>query len=355
MRVTFVDPDPASAYPVAALRSLGWDVHVLRTERRAHGGGARLARALMMALGPGLVHLPGATRVGDWSRLGSAKGARMVLSVAAHDAVAPAGGSGEAWPVADALHVESEGVAEWLRSRGAERSLIEVIPRAPDRHLLGAPAPPVSHAQPLRILSVGPLSWTQGYEHALAAVALLDARGVRCEYRIAGVGPYREAIAFARRQLGLERRVAFVAPRARSELRTHFRWASVYLDAAVVPTSPGPALDANAAGIPAVSTDPATHRTAALAVGRRDPVALADALAAIASDTALRARLIATGRVRALSAPREEAQAARLAALYQRVLGPRRQRREPAPPKSRTSRGNASAAATTIGPSAGTT
>lgn len=143
-----------------------------------------------------------------------------------------------------------------------------------------AGSPPGADAQPpppgaLRILSAGRLEWERGYEYAIQAVALLAERGVECEYRILGEGPYLDALLFARHQMGAGPRVRFVPPgdRPADEL---LRWADVFLDAAVA-GGPSPATeDAAALGLPVVSTG------GDVPLPRRDHRALADSIAASA-------------------------------------------------------------------------
>jgi glycosyltransferase involved in cell wall biosynthesis len=243
-----------------------------------------------------------------------------VVSVSGDEALAMSFGGRSAPPVATAFHVESESLAALLNGARAT-AVVAVIPPVPDPVLLAEQQAPPSPAMPLRILGIGPLSWTQGYEHALSAVRLLMERGVPCEYRIAGRGEYCDPINFACRQLRLGARVALVEPRSRSELRDLLRWATVLVDASVAPTSPKPILDAHAGGVPVVTTERATHRDAVLVVRRRDPKALAAALNALVGDGALRARLADAGRKRALRALGEAEQAARFGDLYFAATG----------------------------------
>jgi glycosyltransferase involved in cell wall biosynthesis len=162
---------------------------------------------------------------------------------------------------------------------------------------------PYGRAQ-LRVVGIGPLSWMQGYEHALSAVNLLIERGVACAYRIVGRGVYFDAVAFAAHQLGLDGCVELVQPHPRADLRAHLRWAEVLVDSSVAAVSPRPVFDAHAAGVPVVTTEPA-HSDAAIVVPRRDPAALCDALDALVRDRGLRAQLVAAGHRRALQLPSE--------------------------------------------------
>jgi colanic acid/amylovoran biosynthesis glycosyltransferase len=136
---------------------------------------------------------------------------------------------------------------------------------------LRPPAPAGQAAPDLRVLSVADLTWRAGLDHALHAVRLAADRGVACEHRIVGEGPYLDALRFARHQLELEGRAAFVSPGERS-LDAHLDWADVLLDATLT-GPPSPALaEAQARGLAVVST---------ATLPRRDPRALAEALTAL--------------------------------------------------------------------------
>jgi glycosyltransferase involved in cell wall biosynthesis len=178
------------------------------------------------------------------------------------------------------IEVEGDALAELLLARGYER--VEVVPPEADGRLRDLGEPRERGDDVLRILGVGHLSWTQGYEYALQGIALLAERGVGCRYRIVGRGEFADAVAFARRQLGVERLVELV-PDHDLGLPEHYAWADVFLSAAVAPRSPQVLVNARAAGLPIVTTElpfePGKHDAL---VPRRDPGAIAAALARVA-------------------------------------------------------------------------
>jgi len=130
----------------------------------------------------------------------------------------------------------------------------------------------------LRLLSVGDLTWRHGYEHGLHAVHLLLDRGFACEYRVVGGGPHLPALRFARHQLRLEEHVELVEAGAGAY---DLRRADAYVHPAVADVPLDRLDEALAAGLAAVSTAGEPSRRLVL-VPRRDPWALADALAALA-------------------------------------------------------------------------
>jgi glycosyltransferase involved in cell wall biosynthesis len=140
---------------------------------------------------------------------------------------------------------------------GADRHASPPEP-APPPVGTGAPGPGA-----LRLVSTAPLEWESGYEYAIHAVALLAERGVDCEYAITGQGPYRDALLFARHQMGVTQRVLLTDGEAPGPA------ADLFVDASVA-GAPRPV----PAGMEAVvASGPG-------AVARRDPHALADAIAA---------------------------------------------------------------------------
>lgn len=146
----------------------------------------------------------------------------------------------------------------------------------------------------LRMLSVGPLTWEHGLEHSIQAVRLLADMGVPCEYRIVGEGSHVGAVAFARHQLGVQGQVELLGPDGHDGLEEQVRWADVYVDPAVTDTTPATGLDtALLHGVPFVATarDRALPDGGGLTVARRAPREMAEALARLANDPALRAQM----------------------------------------------------------------
>ncbi len=290
--------------PAQATAADGSDAHVARGR----------ARAATRALSD---HQLG-SRVGEKSAVGSAQ-TRLVAGFSGHDL------DGQPferlWSTASGFHFESEALAEFARRSGMTGTTVSVVPPLADAELLARPPKGEVGRAELRMLSVGPLSWTQGFDHALAAVRLLRERGLACHYRIVGAGEYEDAVSFARYQLGVEENVELVRPTGRRGLREQLDWADVLVVAAVVPTSPTVVLDAQAAGLAVVTTEaPPAGADGAIVVPRRDASALADALARIATDMDLRRRLAEAGRRAATASQDLDDQLRRFRDLYRTVL-----------------------------------
>jgi glycosyltransferase involved in cell wall biosynthesis len=198
-----------------------------------------------------------------------------------------------------------------------------------ERATVLAPPPPVPYrrrrrddpAEPLRVLSSGPILWEHGLEHAVQGVSLLADRGVDVEYRILGEGEHLPAVAFARHQLGVSDRVELVHMTGTDGLAEELARTDVVLDAAVADSARQTALDsAVLAGIPFVATEreAALPDGAGIVVPRRDPEAVAEALARLARDPEL-ARSMSPDGDRVVSDPLER-HLDDLVAVYRGVL-----------------------------------
>ena len=82
---------------------------------------------------------------------------------------------------------------------------------------------------PLRILTVGRLTWKKGYEYALKALVLLKNAQINFEYHIVGEGHYREAIMYSIYQLGLTKNVMLIGKISTVEVKNEMEWADIYI------------------------------------------------------------------------------------------------------------------------------
>jgi colanic acid/amylovoran biosynthesis glycosyltransferase len=236
------------------------------------------------------------------------------------------------WDGADALHLLGEDLWRRALRRGcppAKRHVL--IPPAIDTAFFDpGDRNPLDVAgkreRPLRILSLGRLEWKKGYEYALQAVRLLMDQGVCCEYRIIGDGEYLEPVALARHQLGLEAAVQFLGARPHGEVKAQALWADVFLHAAVSEGFCNAVLEAQAMRLPVVCTDAdglaenVLDGVTGWVVARRNPEALAEKLAVLARDPALRERMAGAGRQRVVTQFQLADQIAAFEALYREVL-----------------------------------
>jgi glycosyltransferase involved in cell wall biosynthesis len=282
----------------------------------------RYLRAVLLALRPDVVHVATAATAHRFAATAALAGARLVVSLGGDElAIGPDDPDewGRLWARADGVVVETAGLAELARRLGAPEGAVAVVPPRVEP-AVGAVPPRDGDGRPLRVLSVGPLAWWQGLEHSLRAVRLLADRGVASDYRIVGEGEFVDALGFARHQLGLEHAVELVEP-GRQPLAELLGWADVLVSPAVAPASLRPVYAALARGLPVVTTEaPAGAEEAVLSVPRRDPEAIAESLALVVRDAAVRERLSAAGRAWTASASGPEERVSALLGLYRSVL-----------------------------------
>lgn len=269
--------------------------------------------ATIVGLRPDLVHFEfGSLAVGRLA-IGVRTGAAVTVSFRGYDlnyvGLDRPDHYREVWDHAAAVHVL--GTDLWRRAvhRGAPPDLPHtVIPPAIDVDAINPaptrPGPVGTPSNPLRLLSIGRLHWKKGYDHALEAVARLRDRGLQVEHRIVGDGDHLEAVSFWRHQLELDDVVHLLRAVPPAEVARQLAWADVLVHAATSEGFCNAVVEAQAHGVPVVCSDAdglpenVEHRVTGLVVPRRDPAALADGVAALASDGDQRATMGAAGRAR---------------------------------------------------------
>ena len=250
--------------------------------------------ARLRSLRPDLVHFHSGHAAWKGLRKGQLRSSTIAVSFRTDgdDVVSRDLEVGLVWQRADAMFFSTRAALEHALEHGCpeERAAILEQPAwLPDR----------DHQREggdgtLRIVSAGPLVWEQGFEHSIHAVRLLLDQGVPCEYRIIGDGTHAAAVAFARHQLGLHDHVHLLPQDGAGQLPQELLSADVFVDPAVADATPSaPLATAQAHGVPYVATSrrPPLPDGAGLEVPRRDPRALAAALAELAADPEMRERM----------------------------------------------------------------
>ncbi len=330
----------AGLLPAAVVRCL------LRTPRATlaylrrlgHGGLRRLyLDAEIAVLRPRLIHFEFGALAPGREDLGELLDARLVVSFRGYDlnrvGLEDPEHYAEVWRRADALHFLGRDLRRRALERGCPaRRKHALIPPALDpelfdpgqrRHRDAAG----SEDRPLRVLSVGRLEWEKGYDYSLAALRLLEDRGLACEMRIVGDGSQLAAVAFARHQLGLSG-VELLGARDADAVREEMRRADVFLHLAVSEGFGNAVVEAQAMALPVVASDagglPENVRDGdtGFIVPRRDPAAAAERLSELARDPALRQRMGEAGRRRAVEHFQLADQAKSFDRLYRELLQP---------------------------------
>jgi glycosyltransferase involved in cell wall biosynthesis len=174
------------------------------------------------------------------------------------------------------------------------------------------PARATRSGAPLRLACVGTLHEVKGQAVLIDACRRLAARGIEVRCELVGDGPDRGALERQARSAGLEGRVLFLGALTRAQVAARLRDS----DVAVVPSVPSrdgrreglpvalleaaasarPVIASRLSGIPEAIDD----GVQGLLVEPGDAQGLADAIAALAADPALRERLGAAARERML-------------------------------------------------------
>jgi glycosyltransferase involved in cell wall biosynthesis len=118
---------------------------------------------------------------------------------------------------------------------------------------------------------------------------------------IAGSGPERDALERLAGELGIGAQVHFTGKLDSGEMAELYRRATICLNTALADNMPNSVLEALASGLPVVSTNVGgvpylvEHEKTAVLVEPGDAAAMAEAMARVIEDHALRGRLIRNG------------------------------------------------------------
>ena len=321
-------PQPTETFlaaKVVGLLQRGWDVRVAASEPSQpewHRFFPALAQVgwrpqdllvgpidadLVRAVDPALVHLELAVHGPVWAASLASAGPPLVTTLRGSDMRTVGLGDGDhyagLWPHLAFVESRSEDLWQIAQRRGCPPEMPHAVIRTgvdveafavPDRRYDG---PIGGQERPVRILSVGRLDWKKGYPYALHALRLLLDRGIDCRLTIVGDGPRINEVRYCARDLRLEEAVEFAGLLDRSGVIAGMRQADLLLHASVSEGVPNAVIEAQAAGLPVVASDVGGTREgvevgqSALLVPSRDPRALADAVAQVAADGALRRRM----------------------------------------------------------------
>lgn len=237
--------------------------------------------------------LPLARLAGVPVRAAGRRGAEACLTGLRHRAVEAIGRRAASVHLCNSL----ARAAEVVRTEGVSGSRVLVIPNG-----VGIPAVVADPArEPARGVVVAQLRPGKGHADLLTALASLDRPPSVC---LVGDGPHRRTIEELADRLGLGGvvRLAGQRPDAREVLPAY--------QFAILPSHseglPNAVLEAMAAGLPVIATavggvpDVVVDGVTGILVPPHSPPALAEAIARLAADPALRARLGAAGRAAAM-------------------------------------------------------
>lgn len=273
--------------------------------------------AAVIALAPDAIHFEFGSQAVGRTDLGKLLGCRLSVSFRGYDlnyvGLDDPDYYAELWRDVDAVHVLGQDLWRQALRRGCPPDMpraaippaIDVNKFYPDEADTSPLIKKIGTAErPFRILSVGRLESKKGYEYGLATIQHLIGNGLAVEYHIVGGGTYFEPLVFARHQMGLDDTATFLGPQPHMAVVEQMAWADVFLHPAVSEGFCNVVLEAQAMRLPVVASDAGglpenvdDGRTGFI-VPRRDPVAMAEKLALLATDDALRRAMGAAGRER---------------------------------------------------------
>jgi colanic acid/amylovoran biosynthesis glycosyltransferase len=232
---------------------------------------------------------------------------------------------------ADAVHCVSTQIAEVVTELSGRRTGLWINRPAIDTAAIVERAPRTA-SRSIQIVTTGRLVWQKGFDHLLAALALLDRRGVEFHAEILGDGELRKALAFSIGDLGLEGRVTLVGAVSSEEVLARMRRADVFVLSSHTEGISNAALEAMAVGLPIVTTaaggmiEAVTDGVEGFVVPVRDASALADRIEILALDGPRRVVMGHAARARAVREFGIERQVATFEAMYEDVLRRRAER-----------------------------
>jgi glycosyltransferase involved in cell wall biosynthesis len=157
---------------------------------------------------------------------------------------------------------------------------------------------------PLRLLYIGRLAREKGLHEVLWGLKCARKQGVKVQFVIAGSGPEEECLKRLAGELGLTNDVSFVGPVFGQDKVNLFDTVDVFVLASYAEGLPYALLESMAAGVPVIVTrvgaipDVVADCIHGLFVPPRDPAAISHAVATLASNRQLLARMSAACRKR---------------------------------------------------------
>jgi glycosyltransferase involved in cell wall biosynthesis len=193
------------------------------------------------------------------------------------------------------------------------------------------PYVPPAPGAPLRLFACGRLNVVKGHQDLLSALRLLLDRGIEVQLDIAGEddaggGGYHLELQRHLEALGLERHARLLGAISAAEVRRHLLAADVFALASWHEPLGVAYMEAMACEVPTIGTDAGgvreliTDGETGMLVPPQSPEALADAIAAVAADRDLCARLSKAGRAHVEAGFRASLGAEALIAGMQRVV-----------------------------------
>ena len=205
----------------------------------------------------------------------------------------------------DAYHMISHYLLNDRRELGLPETIpYRIIEPAIDLDLFQPKNSEEKDSDTLVILSIGQLSWANGYEFAVDAIAIVRDAGIPLQYVILGQGNYGEPIQFAIHQHGLHDVVKLVGNVSCETMVDYLSQCDIFLHSALEEGFCNAALEAQAMGIPVITSDAGglpewvEDGVTGFVVPRRNPKAMAEKIIELARNHELKRSLGAAGSKR---------------------------------------------------------
>jgi len=243
---------PHISIPLAGklIKQYGWDIRKLFIQFTLYYP--------MLSVKPDIVHFEYGTLAHRFSDIKKFIQCKTSVSFRGYDlnyvGLEDKGYYNKVWNSFDGFHFLGNDLKKRAIKRGYQTGKTEaLIPPGIDTGFFKYDEPQKTNDK-LVIISVGRLVWKKGYEYGLQAVAILKQKNIPFEYRIIADGNYEQPIRFAISELGLENEVRLLGGKSPEEIRDELSKADVFLHPAVSEGFSNAVLEAQAMGLPVITT-----------------------------------------------------------------------------------------------------
>ena len=171
-----------------------------------------------------------------------------------------------------------------------------------------SPSGTVPFAKSLKILAIGRLVETKGFEYLIDACRILRDKGIGFECQIVGSGSLEKSLRLQVANLKLQDKVRFLGLKTQNEIKELFQGATVLVQPSIMARNgdrdgiPNVILEAMALGTPVISTnfsgipEAVVDKQTGVLVPEKDSLALADAIENLWKNVSLKEKLVKNSR-----------------------------------------------------------
>lgn len=192
------------------------------------------------------------------------------------------------WPRLDKVHTISDDLYNVALGLGMPSTIpVKKITPAIDIEKFRGNVATQKIEQPLKILTVARLHWKKGIEYALAAMKLLQERGIDFHYQIVGDGPEYERLVFEVSQYGIRDKVSFLGKQTPHQIAQIMNNSLIYLQPSIQEGFCNAVLEAQSSGMLCIVSDAeglgenVLHEKTGWVLPKRDFKAIADKIESV--------------------------------------------------------------------------